>query len=60
MNTSQTEQILISLGFTFSKTHDRVSEKNMWLCLDEDGIPVASSHYRGELIRKVEYEIGGV
>jgi hypothetical protein len=60
MNTSQTEQILISLGFTFSKTHDKVSEKNMWLCLDEDGIPIASSHYRGELIKSVSTKLGGI
>jgi hypothetical protein len=60
MNTSQVEKALIQAGFTFSKTHDKVSEKNEWVVSDADGIPLARSHYRGELVRKLKRSIGGI
>jgi len=59
MNTSQVEQALIQAGFTFSKTHDKVSEKNMWLCCDGKNL-VGSSHFRGELVKSVAKNLGGV
>ena len=60
MNTAQVEATLISLGYRFRKSHDKQSEKSVWYCCDSDDIPVASHHYRGELVRRVEKDLGGV
>jgi len=60
MNTAQVEATLISLGYRFRKSHDKQSEKNVWYCVDQDDIPVASNHFRGELIRRVEKDLGGL
>lgn len=60
MNTAQVEQVLITLGYRFRKTHDKQSEKNVWYCVDQDDVPVASHHYRGELVRRVEKDLGGM
>jgi len=60
MNTAQVEATLISLGYRFRKSHDKQSEKNVWYCVDQDNIPVASNHFRGELVRRVEKDLGGI
>lgn len=57
MNTQSVQNALIELGFTFRKTDE---EHPVWECLDENNIPMCSSPWLGECIRKIEYEVGGV
>lgn len=58
MNAKALQNILIAAGYQFVKTHDKQSEKNLWVMTDDDHIPIVSGHFLGEVIFKAADAVG--
>jgi len=60
MNAANIQRLLIQSGYIFKKIPQENNDQLVWVCMDDDQIPLVSGKVLSEVIWKMNAEIGGV
>lgn len=60
MNASQLQRILIESGYIFKKIAQENTEQLVWVCTDDDNIPVVSGRVLSDVIWKMNEAVGRI